>query len=58
MAPQRLSFILFGIGLGLGAALVVVFAAQQFDRPPTESTPRLGRRSGRFAATGGFAASC
>ena len=44
VAPQRLSFILFGIGLGLGAALVVVFAAQQFDRPPTESTPRRGRR--------------
>ena len=56
VAPQRLSFILFGIGLGLGAALVVVFAAQQLDRAPTESTPRIGRRRLWIAAAPPMAA--
>jgi uncharacterized protein involved in exopolysaccharide biosynthesis len=43
-APQRLSFILFGVGLSLGAAAAAVFLASQFRGASVVTTPRIGRR--------------
>jgi uncharacterized protein involved in exopolysaccharide biosynthesis len=44
VAPQRVGFILLGIGLGLAASVATVFLADQFDGPPdTLEEPRPGR---------------